>query len=122
MKQTRTIKTLKKKRSIERENFLFSRGPEPELGFTTAVQLRDRENEQRRRQRDARDKIEGGSEKRRKMLDYIFDRDNGICYNCGLPVRREEATREHLFRPLRDYAHLGKDPLYMALAHKECNR
>lgn len=74
------------------------------------------------RRRAARIKLEGKSKLRQQQLDYIYTRDKGICYSCGLPVLRKEATREHLFRPIRDYPHLARDTIYMAVAHRECNK
>jgi hypothetical protein len=76
----------------------------------------------RNKKRYERDAIEGNSRFRKALLDYIYIRDHGICLWCELPVDRNEASREHLFRPLKDYPHLGKNALYQALVHRSCNR
>jgi hypothetical protein len=76
----------------------------------------------RREHRLRRRALEGGGGSRTRALNKIYKRDEAICWWCKEYVAREDASREHLFRPLSAYPEFARDILYSVLAHKWCNK
>jgi len=50
--------------------------------------------------------------------DAIYDRDNGLCYLCKLPVARELATLDHVIPLAKGGKHAESN---LRTAHRACN-
>ena len=57
-------------------------------------------------------------EQRKRLTDQIYQEAQGVCHICQLPVRREDASLDHLI-PASQGGTSTRDNL--ALAHRSCN-
>jgi hypothetical protein len=58
---------------------------------------------------------------RKKQLDFIYRRDRAICQLCGLHVKREDASRDHIKRLVDCTKQEARNLDNQRLAHKLCN-
>lgn len=86
-------------------------------GITRAESARRARSREGGAIRRAREKAARTNEKP-LTLDEVFARSNGYCSRCKLPVRRADASIEHVV-PLSKGGADG--PSNQALAHRKCN-